>query len=428
MLGGATNDRRLEGSPIVLRKPTSRTSNGTARQATGRIVLPRRGSTIVLAGLAAAGLVVSGVAAVDALAGQSAQPTSAVSAATGTDRATTPETAEPSSTPAPTEPSAAEPAELALTAPTNAEVTVVDDAAAATETTAAGQLPSSRVYGPAGATGRAGIPVIPLAAYQRAAARLSGCGIPWWLIAGIGRVESGHAAGGRVDAAGKVRGAIYGPRLDGSLRGTMIITDTDGGRLDADPAFDRAVGPMQFLPSTWSWAGRDGNGDGVLDPQNVYDAALAAGAYLCRFGSLRDQAAMERAVFSYNGSAAYVNDVMTIGRAYGGIAAPTTSTSTTTTQAPPPAPAPGPAPAPAPAPAPPAPPAPAPAPSPSPTPPPNPSPSPTPSPSPDDPPSAPPAPSPRVPTATTTAPKPPATTAASPNTTAAGTAAPSAAG
>lgn len=45
---------------------------------------------------------------------------------------------------------------------------------------------------------------------------------------------------------------------------------------------------MQFIPSTWSnggpdgtgW-GADGNGDGKKDPHNVFDAALAAGGYLC---------------------------------------------------------------------------------------------------------------------------------------------------
>lgn len=188
----------------------------------------------------------------------------------------------------------------------------------------------SSVTGPAAAAGKIGIPAIPLAAYQRAASRMASCGIPWWLLAGIGKVESNHAAGGRVDRKGTVRGAIYGPRLDGTLAGSAVILDTDGGALDGDPEYDRAVGPMQFLPGTWRSVKRDGNGDRVADPQNIYDAALAAGVYLCRSGPLRDEAAMTRALWSYNGSAAYARAVLGYARAYRDAAAPP----------PPPAPAP----------------------------------------------------------------------------------------
>ena len=127
-------------------------------------------------------------------------------------------------------------------------------------------------------------------AYVAAASKLAksdpGCHLPWQLLAGIGRVESAHArlgAGGGVTAAGTVVPAIFGPTLDGS-GGFAAIPDSDGGRLDGDPTSDRAVGPMQFLPGTWAAYGRDGNGDGARDPQNLPDAALAAGTYLCAAG------------------------------------------------------------------------------------------------------------------------------------------------
>ena len=56
-----------------------------------------------------------------------------------------------------------------------------------------------------------------LAAYKAAAAAANpSCHLPWTLIAGIGRVESGNAAGGRVDVAGTTHGRILGPRLDGA--------------------------------------------------------------------------------------------------------------------------------------------------------------------------------------------------------------------
>ncbi|MER7562620.1 lytic transglycosylase domain-containing protein [Streptomyces sp. NPDC097941] len=158
----------------------------------------------------------------------------------------------------------------------------------------------------------AGIPATVLAAYKQAAAELQeskpGCNLPWQLLAAIGQVESGQARGGRVDADGTTTSKILGPQLDGN--GFALIKDTDNGAYDGDSAYDSAVGPMQFIPSTWAWAGRDGNGDGVKDPNNVYDAALAAGHYLCRNGwDLSTDGDLDKAILSYNKSQAYLNTV-----------------------------------------------------------------------------------------------------------------------
>ncbi|WP_405747428.1 lytic transglycosylase domain-containing protein [Streptomyces canus] len=159
----------------------------------------------------------------------------------------------------------------------------------------------------------AGIPATVLDAYKKAAAELQGakpgCNLPWQLLAAIGQVESGQARGGRVDADGTTTSKILGPQLDGN--GFELIKDTDNGAYDGDTAYDSAVGPMQFIPSTWAWAGRDGNGDGVKDPNNVYDAALATGHYLCRNGwDLSDSGDLDSAILSYNPSRHYVNTVL----------------------------------------------------------------------------------------------------------------------
>ncbi|MFE2609179.1 lytic transglycosylase domain-containing protein [Streptomyces mirabilis] len=159
----------------------------------------------------------------------------------------------------------------------------------------------------------AGIPATVLDAYKKAEAELRaskpGCNLPWQLLAAIGKVESGQARGGRVDASGTTYSPILGPKLDGN--GFALIADTDHGAYDGDPAYDRAVGPMQFIPSTWAWAGRDGNGDGKKDPNNVYDAALAAGHYLCRFDrDLSVQSQMNAAILNYNNSTEYLNTVL----------------------------------------------------------------------------------------------------------------------
>ncbi|MGW3021892.1 lytic murein transglycosylase [Streptomyces sp. NPDC001221] len=166
--------------------------------------------------------------------------------------------------------------------------------------------------GPVGAA-EAGIPATVLDAYKKAAAELRqskpGCNLPWQLLAAIGQVESGQARGGDVDANGTTHSKILGPLLDGN--GFANIKDTDHGAYDGDVTYDRAVGPMQFIPSTWAWAGRDGNGDGTKDPNNVYDAALAAGHYLCRSDrDLSVQADMNEAILGYNASQDYLNTVL----------------------------------------------------------------------------------------------------------------------
>ncbi|TWD72451.1 membrane-bound lytic murein transglycosylase B [Kribbella amoyensis] len=174
------------------------------------------------------------------------------------------------------------------------------------------------VIGPIGSA--AGIPGTVLAAYQKAANDLAaanpGCHITWPLLAGIGKVESAHASGGRVDAAGNTRGQILGPVLDGGP-GMAAISDTDRGQYDGNTSWDRAVGPMQFIPGTWKVFGADGNGDGQENPHNVFDAARAAGDYLCSGGAnLSDPQGLVQAVLRYNHSMDYVSTVLRWMQAY----------------------------------------------------------------------------------------------------------------
>ncbi len=157
---------------------------------------------------------------------------------------------------------------------------------------------------------QSGIPATVLRAYRAAETSVArtdpGCRLPWELLAAIGKVESGQARGGAVDENGTTLGRITGPALDG--RGFALIRDTDGGAHDGDTVYDRAVGPMQFLPSTWARWGTDGNGDGRADPNNIFDAALAAGHYLCAGDrDLGRPADLDRAVLSYNHSRSYLS-------------------------------------------------------------------------------------------------------------------------
>ncbi|MBP2340786.1 lytic transglycosylase domain-containing protein [Saccharothrix coeruleofusca] len=177
-----------------------------------------------------------------------------------------------------------------------------------------GQLRGGATSGPLG------LPGVMLDAYMRAADRLErttpNCNLHWSLLAGIGRIESGHARGGRVDARGNTINPILGPVLNGGP-GMAAISDTDDGRYDYDTTWDRAVGPMQFIPSTWAGYAADGNNDGQSNPNNIYDATVGAGNYLCAYNSdLSDPAQRARSVFRYNHSDEYVRTVLYWADAY----------------------------------------------------------------------------------------------------------------
>lgn len=166
------------------------------------------------------------------------------------------------------------------------------------------------------------LPFVALDAYWRAANDLArtrpSCGITWWALAGVGRSESNHgrATGGQAGADGTVSVPVYGIPLDGT-GGTRLVPDSDDGKLDLDPELDRAVGVMQFLPGTWKRWAEDASGDKVADPQNLYDAVLAAGKLLCGSASALDtDAGLRKAYFAYNRSEAYVEKVLALAKEY----------------------------------------------------------------------------------------------------------------
>lgn len=160
----------------------------------------------------------------------------------------------------------------------------------------------------------ADIPAPLLGAYVASAATCPG--LAWEVLAAVAKVESDHgrSGGARTDAVGDVAPPILGPVLDGT-GATAAVADTDGGRLDGDAAWDRAVGALQFLPATWAAFGRDANGDGVADPHNAFDAIASAAGYLCgRSGRVSDVASALR---TYNHSDAYVAEVLAVAAGYG---------------------------------------------------------------------------------------------------------------
>lgn len=181
-----------------------------------------------------------------------------------------------------------------------------------------------------------GFSLIAFDAYRKAAAAVADepaiCAIDWATIGGIANIESFHGTLGNrfVTANGNLSRPLLGVLLDGgaseadgeiddgvagdsgatSTASFARIPDSDGGALDGSAEFDRALGPMQFLPSTWRRYGADGNADGVNDPHNIYDSALGAANYLCAVAKEIDSGALELRLRSYNDSQTYVNKVL----------------------------------------------------------------------------------------------------------------------
>ena len=187
-----------------------------------------------------------------------------------------------------------------------------------------GQRPADALAGWAQGVGtRVGIPVVAVQAYGYAelvAARTApNCHLSWTTIAAIAKVESAHgsANGAVLGADGSVQPPILGLPLDGK-GGRQLIRDTDQGSVDADTTYDRAVGPLQFIPATWNEMKVDADNSGSADPNDIDDASLAAALYLCKGGRDLSRAdAWWDAILSYNAVRPYAQRVFDAANEYG---------------------------------------------------------------------------------------------------------------
>ncbi|MGH3116068.1 MAG: peptidoglycan DD-metalloendopeptidase family protein [Gaiellales bacterium] len=164
-------------------------------------------------------------------------------------------------------------------------------------------------------------------------------GLRWQLLAGIGAVESGHGTtgGARADeVTGEVEPPIFGVALDGSAGVRALPIGPWLGWFGLTGPWERAVGPMQVLPGTFTAWAVDGDGDGAADPHDIDDAVATAANYVCagRGGQVDDERAALR---RYNADDAYVARVLTVADSLGSgagrsilcpVAGPTTFTDT----------------------------------------------------------------------------------------------------
>jgi hypothetical protein len=189
---------------------------------------------------------------------------------------------------------------------------------------APGPRPADALAGWAQQVGtRAGIPVVAVEAYGYAELVMTrtvpSCHLSWTTIAALAYVESAHGSYNNsvLGADGEVTPPIYGLPLDGK-GGRQLIKDTDQGTLDGDTTYDRAIGPLQFIPATWVANAIDADNNGTADPNDIDDASLTAASYLCKNG--RDMSRADswwEAILSYNAVQPYAQKVFDTANLYG---------------------------------------------------------------------------------------------------------------
>ncbi len=130
------------------------------------------------------------------------------------------------------------------------------------------------------------VPDVAIQAYGYAQLELArtdpGCHVTWTTLAGVGQVESKHGQldGAVLERTGRSSPPIVGPLLDGQ-GGRALVRDTDAGAFDGDSVYDRAMGPLRIMPGLWRLHAIDADGDAILDPYDIDDAALALARLLC---------------------------------------------------------------------------------------------------------------------------------------------------
>ena len=168
----------------------------------------------------------------------------------------------------------------------------------------------------------AGIPAPAMQAYAAAELTLRkeqpGCHLSWNTLAGIGWIESQHGSLGdrTIGADGRSSTPIIGPALDGKQFAAIRSTPASAA-WHGDDTWEHAVGPLQFIASTWKKWAADGDGDGASDPMDLDDAALSAGRYLCADAhDLSTGPGWSSAIHSYNHDNQYVLDVLAAANSY----------------------------------------------------------------------------------------------------------------
>ncbi len=114
----------------------------------------------------------------------------------------------------------------------------------------------------------------------------------------------------------KASAAEYCPGLSWTVLAAIGQIESADGTNDG-PSTAGALGPMQFLPSTWKIWGIDGFGEtGTPDVMNPYDAVPSAARLLCADGAANGGQSLDDAIFDYNHADWYVREVLALAAEY----------------------------------------------------------------------------------------------------------------
>jgi hypothetical protein len=114
----------------------------------------------------------------------------------------------------------------------------------------------------------------------------------------------------------KASAAAYCPGLSWTVLAAIGQIESGDGQ-NTGPSTAGALGPMQFLPSTWQTWGIDGFGDtGPPDIMNPFDAVPSAARMLCADGATNGGQGLRQAIFDYNHAGWYVDEVLTLAAEY----------------------------------------------------------------------------------------------------------------
>ena len=110
--------------------------------------------------------------------------------------------------------------------------------------------------------------------------------------------------------------AEYCPQLSWTVLAAIAQIESADGQ-NMGPSSAGALGPMQFLPSTWARWGIDAFGfTGPPDIMNAWDAVPAAADYLCASGASQGPSGYAAAIYSYNHATWYVAEVLALAHEY----------------------------------------------------------------------------------------------------------------
>jgi hypothetical protein len=111
---------------------------------------------------------------------------------------------------------------------------------------------------------------------------------------------------------------LYCPGLSWTVLAAIGQIESADGQ-NTGPSSAGALGPMQFLPSTWARWGITATAFGQTGPpdiNNAYDAVPSAARYLCYYGAAQGGVALSRAIYGYNHAAWYVAEVLALAHEY----------------------------------------------------------------------------------------------------------------